>query len=91
MASARTRRRLTIALVGGFAAMWFGLFLLIGVATFAQWTLSRADSRCRDAQPADAWGYTIEWDWEQRAYNCDFQGRDYSSTGDRERVTFSDL
>jgi hypothetical protein len=71
--------------------MWFGLFLLIGMATLAQWTLSRADSRCRDAQPADAWGYTIEWDWEQRAFICEFQGRDYSFTGDRERVTLSDL
>jgi hypothetical protein len=91
MPSALMRRRLTIALVGGFAAIWFGLFLLFGMAMLTQWTHNRADSRCSDAQPGNAWGYTIEWDWEQRAYICDFQGRDYSFTGDRERVTLSDL
>jgi hypothetical protein len=89
--SGKTRRGLVGALLGGFAAIWITILLLAGTAAFTQWAHSRANSKCQAAQPANAWGYTIEWDWGDRAYICRYQARDYSFTGDRKRVTFSDL
>ena len=49
------------------------------------------DARCQQRTPADAWGYSIEWDWSEFGFICSFNGRDYQPTGEQTRVGLTDL
>ena len=48
-------------------------------------------SQCDRLMPDNAWGYTIKWDWSDRAWTCQYEGRDYSPTGQERRISVTDL
>lgn len=84
-------RRLMLAVSVALAAFYVALAGLIAVAVLGQGAYNRANGLCMRAQPADAWGFTIEWRRSDLTFICSYQGRDYRPTGDDLRVGLRDL
>lgn len=75
-------------IAGGLLALLFAVPASV-LAPKAAW--DAADARCDDSQPPDAWGYAIEWKWDELGWVCTYKGRDYAPSGDKLRVGLTDL
>jgi hypothetical protein len=56
------------------AVLSLSIVALVAVVSISHAWNQRADDICREKAPRGTSGYSITWDWAERAYVCDYRG-----------------